>query len=92
MPETDPSWSKLARSIAAEVVAKLRTDPPLTTPWLNPEAAAAYVSLDVRGLETLRRHGRGPKYSRCSHRIVRYHVNDLDAWLRDNVERRGVEK
>ncbi len=89
MPNLDPSWSELARDVAAKVAAELRADPPLLSPWLNPEQAAAYVGFEPRGLETMRRERRGPKFSRVNHRVIRYHVADLDAWLRAHGERRG---
>ncbi len=92
MPEIDASWSQIGRQIAAEVVAALRENPPIISPWMNPVQAAAYVGFKERGLETMRRRGDGPKYSRVNHRVVRYHVKHLDAWLREHVERRGGAK
>jgi hypothetical protein len=49
--------------------------------WLSPEEAGAYLSLSPRTLENMRGRGEGPKYSKLAHR-VRYHVDDLDAWVR----------
>ncbi len=86
MSNLDPSWSGLARDVAAQVAAELRAEPPLLSPWLNPEQAARYIGFEPRGLETMRREARGPKFSRVSHRVVRYHVADLDAWLREHVQ------
>lgn len=91
MPNLDPAWSKLARDVAAQVAAALRTEPPLLSPWLNSEQAASYTGFAPRGLETMRREKRGPKYSRLGHRVVRYHVADLDAWLREHVGNAGGE-
>ena len=47
---------------------------------------ASDTGFEPRGLETMRREARGPKFSRVSHRVVRYHVADLDAWLREHVQ------
>lgn len=78
---TDESWSKLADHVAEIVTQHLRSNPPVPTPWFAPEDAAAYLRLTVRGLEDMRAKGTGPKYHKVNYRVVRYHVNDLDAWL-----------
>jgi excisionase family DNA binding protein len=45
--------------------------------------AAAYVRMSYRTLEDLRTTGGGPVYSRPSRNMVRYHRDDLDAWMSD---------
>mgnify|MGYP001217342907 CR=1 FL=1 len=81
--DLDPAFRDLAAQVADHVARQLRTDPPIISPWLTPSEAADYLRLDARSLETMRREGRGPKFSKVNHRIVRYHVDDLDAWLRE---------
>lgn len=81
----------MAAQIAADVAKQLcENPPPIQSPWLDKYEAAEYLKLDggARGLESMRAMGRGPKYSRPSHKIVRYHYKDLDAWLEANEERR----
>jgi hypothetical protein len=77
----DESWGKLADHVAEIVTQHLRSNPPVPTPWLAPEDAAAYLRLTVRGLEDMRAKGSGPRFHKVNARVVRYHVNDLDAWL-----------
>ncbi|MPY74919.1 MAG: helix-turn-helix domain-containing protein [Alphaproteobacteria bacterium] len=77
--------AELPRELAVQVAAELRDDPSVQSPWLNSEQAATYLGLEPRGLESMRRERRGPKFSRIGNRIVRYHVADLDAWLREHA-------
>ena len=80
---TDPSWAALARDVAAMVAQQLRDDPPAPlSPWLTQEGAADYVRLSPKALEDMRRRGVGPRFHRVHRRLVRYHTDDLDAWLR----------
>ena len=85
----DESWSKLADHVAEIVTQHLRSNPPVPTPWFAPEDAAAYLRLTVRGLEDMRAKGTGPKFHKVNYRVVRYHVNDLDAWLLSNGGEHG---
>lgn len=92
MPKLDPAWTALAAQIAAEVARQLLENPaPLVSPWLNPQDAARYLGLDAgaRGLESMRRMERGPKYSNPSHKLIRYAVADLDAYMREHMEHRA---
>jgi len=77
----DESWDKLADHVAEIVAQYIRANPPIPTPWFAPEDAAAYLRLTPRGLEDMRGKGTGPRYHKAGARVVRYHVNDLDAWL-----------
>jgi excisionase family DNA binding protein len=56
-------------------------DPKVVFPWLTPQKAASYLGCHPDTLRRWRREGCGP---RCSKRgkFIRYHVDDLDAWLR----------
>ncbi len=63
--------------------------------WLNRAEAAAYLSergLPISGgtlsnLAANKNRGDGPAYHRRGWRTVRYHVNDLNAWLKQKLER-----
>lgn len=80
--ELESLATKIGEAVAAELEQRLRGNPPTISPWLSPEEAARYLGLSERGLETMRRQKRGPKYARIGERIVRYDVRELDAWLR----------
>jgi excisionase family DNA binding protein len=51
-----------------------------TSPWLTTEHAADYLSVSVGTLYNWRSKGRGPRYHVVG-RIVRYHRDQLDAFL-----------
>lgn len=80
-PEIDESWTRLADYVAGIVAGQVRENPPIATPWLAPDDAAAYLRLTVRGLEDMRRNANGPRFHKVGSRVVRYHRDDLDAWL-----------
>jgi len=61
--------------------AAARANPPVPTPWFEPADAAAYLRLTVRGLEDMRGKSTGPRYHKVNARVIRYHRDDLDAWL-----------
>ncbi len=54
-----------------------------TSPWLNTEAAGAYLSASPKTLAVWRSQGRGPRYRTCGGRLVLYHRDDLDAFVLD---------
>lgn len=56
------------------------------SPFLNTEQAAAYLALSSRQLHRLRARGMGPVFRRHS-RYIHYHIDDLDAWSRENSAR-----
>jgi hypothetical protein len=49
--------------------------------WLDTGAAAFYLGSTPGTLKTWRAQGRGPR-AHGTHRFVRYHVADLDAFMR----------
>lgn len=49
--------------------------------WLTPEMAAERLRLTVYALVAQRSEGRGPRYCKRG-ALVRYHVDDVDAWIR----------
>ncbi|ADZ70134.1 MAG: helix-turn-helix domain-containing protein [Xanthobacteraceae bacterium] len=52
------------------------------SPWLDSEAAAVYLSSTPATLRTWRSNGAGPRYHVVQGKVVRYHVDDLDAFVR----------
>lgn len=52
------------------------------SPFLNTEQAAAYLKISARLLKSLRVKGEGPVFRRHC-RFVQYHIDDLDAWSRE---------
>lgn len=51
------------------------------SPYFNTAQAAHYLQLSERRLKQMRGDGIGPAYSRIG-RIIRYHIDDLDGWMR----------
>lgn len=51
-----------------------------SSPWLTPADAAAYLSVSTGTLANWRSAGNGPRYKAVG-RLVRYHRDDLDAFL-----------
>ena len=61
-----------------------------STPWLDGDAAAAYLGSTSGTLRNWRARGMGPKYHVLHDRLVRYHRNDLDAFVTINfLDRSG---
>lgn len=52
------------------------------SPWLGTEEAAAYLGSTAGTLKNWRATGQGPKYHVVQSRLVRYHVEDLDRFVR----------
>lgn len=52
------------------------------SPWLDSDGAAAYLGTSAGTLKTWRATGKGPKYHVIQDRLVRYHVDELDAFVR----------
>ena len=59
--------------------------------FLNTKQAAAYLTLSPRTLEKMRIRGRGPRYRKHGG-VVRYHIDDLDAWSADHARTRTGER
>ena len=74
------------RDLAHQLVTELQENPSIISPWMSPEAAAAYLSLQPRGLEKIRRENRGPRFHRMNARCIRYNRADLDAWVMEHGE------
>lgn len=52
------------------------------SPWLDGAAAAAYLGTTAGTLKTWRATSKGPRYRVLQDRLIRYHVDDLDAFAR----------
>lgn len=52
------------------------------SPWFDTEAAATYLSSTPGTLRVWRSLGTGPCYRTVGNKLVRYHVSDLDAFIR----------
>ncbi len=51
--------------------------------WLDPKEAAAHMGFKSKTLDNWRSEGKGPKYSRVG-RSIRYHVSDLDNFMKSS--------
>lgn len=58
-----------------------------TSPWLDSIAAAEYIGCTAETLKTWRSRGEGPKYHIINQKLVRYNIDDLDAFVRGEVAR-----
>ena len=63
-----------------------KTQSPPVVGWLDPEAAAAYLSLSARTLENWRAAGVGPAFVRIGRR-VRYAASALDEFVLREAKR-----
>lgn len=52
------------------------------SPWMDSDAAAAYLGSTAGTLRNWRATGKGPKYHIVQDRLVRYHADDLDSFVR----------
>ncbi|MFN3672887.1 MAG: helix-turn-helix domain-containing protein [Bosea sp. (in: a-proteobacteria)] len=60
------------------------------TPWFDTEAAAAYLRREPGTLKGWRSKGEGPRFYLVNEQFIRYHIDDLDAFVRGG--RRRVPK
>lgn len=54
------------------------------SPWLDSERAAAYLGSTAGTLRNWRATGKGPRYHVVQDRLVRYHTDDLDDFVRSS--------
>jgi hypothetical protein len=52
------------------------------TPWRDTEGAAAYLGVEPGTVKFWRTKGGGPRYRSVGNKLVRYHIDDLNAFLR----------
>lgn len=88
-----------------EAVVRWYLDTHWFTPWFDTEAAAAYLRREPGTLKGWRSRGEGPRFHTVNGQFIRYHVDDLDAfvrggrrkkrvpaWLMDKVAERAAER
>ena len=73
----------IEEAIEREFWARRTTNPKPV--WLNTKSAAQYLSVKEGTLKTWRAKGAGPKYHVIQGKMVRYHVDDLNAFVRGEV-------
>lgn len=56
-----------------------------SSPWFDSDAAAEYLACTAGTLKTWRSNGQGPRYHVIHNKLVRYHLDDLDAFVRGEV-------
>lgn len=52
------------------------------SPWLSTTQAAEYLGSSPATLKNWRSSGEGPSYHTCNGRLIRYHREDLDRFVR----------
>jgi len=57
------------------------------SPWFDTEAAATYLSSTPGTLRTWRANGEGPHYRVVHGKAVRYHIDDLNSFVRGEDNR-----
>ena len=57
------------------------------SPWMDTPTAARYLTAKPKTLRQWRCLGKGPRYHVVGGRLVRYHVDDLDAFARGESSR-----
>lgn len=90
---TDSVADLIADRVADRVAERLRAGA-VAAPaddYLTPKEAATVLKLSWKRLETLRREGGGPAYSKPGGRI-RYKRSDLDAWLTSKARRNTSQR
>ena len=55
------------------------------TPWFDTNAAATYLRREPGTLKGWRSKGEGPKFYTVSHKFIRYHLDDLDSFVRGKI-------
>ena len=58
--------------------------------WMDVKDAAKHCRRSVSSFDKMRMTGDGPRYSKQG-RAVRYHVDDLDCWMRSAMVRSTAE-
>jgi len=56
------------------------------SPFLNPKQAAYFLGLQAKTLRNMRWKGKGPAF-RYHGGQVRYHIEDLEIWSRENARK-----
>ena len=72
---------------AVERAVRRALDASIQSPWKDSEQAAEYLSCSAGTLKTWRSRGEGSAYHVIQDKLIRYHVSDLDAFVRGEVAR-----
>lgn len=75
---------EIAAAVEAAVVRALGRQ---TSPWFDSEGAGDYIGCTPATLKTWRARGEGPAYHVLNAKLVRYHRDELDAFVRGEVTR-----
>jgi hypothetical protein len=62
------------------------------TPWFDTEAAASYLRKEPGTLKGWRSRGYGPRFHVVNGQTIRYHLDDLDAFVRGDKRLKRVPK
>ncbi len=57
------------------------------TPWRDSEGAATYLGVEPGTMKFWRAKGGGPRYHSVGNKLVRYHIDDLNAFVRGEDNR-----
>lgn len=57
------------------------------SPWFDSDAAAEYLGCTSGTMKTWRSRGEGPHYHVIQTKLVRYHISDLDSFVRGESAR-----
>jgi len=73
---------EFARLVARELADGIASGRLAAAPeYVNTAHAAALLGLTPGGMETMRKEGRGPAFTRASGKLVRYRIADLREWM-----------
>jgi hypothetical protein len=63
----------------------------LRSPWFDTEEAARYLRKEASTLKVWRSKGHGPHFHVVNRQYIRYHVDDLDAFVRGGTKNLSAE-
>ncbi len=75
---------------AVEALVRWYLDTHWFTPWFDTEAAAAYLRREPGTLKGWRSRGEGPRFYTVNGQLIRYHVDDLDAFVRGGRRKKRI--
>lgn len=75
---------------AVEAIVRWYLDTHWFTPWFDTEAAAAYLRREPGTLKGWRSRGDGPRFFVVNDQFIRYHIDDLDAFVRGGRRKKRI--
>jgi len=90
VPVQAPRPAKKQGPVTVEIVELLvrwLLDTHRYTPWFDTEAAASYLRREPGTLKGWRSKGEGPRFYLVDDKFIRYHIDDLDAYVRGGRRR-----